>query len=328
MTHYTARAHTNIALLKYWGKADTTLMLPTTTSISLTLDEFYTDTTVWFDAALIADDVTLDDEVMTGKGYDKVTRFLDLVREMAGETRYAHVHSANHVPTAAGLASSASAFAALAGAASRAAGLALSPAELSRLARRGSGSASRSIFGGFAQWDRGHDDLTSVAKPLVETIDWPIQLLTVIINDQPKKIDSRGGMQHAKATSPFYDDWVNRSNALVPVMQTAVANHDIDQIGQLAEANALQMHATNATAQPAFNYLTDSSWQVINLATTLREQGISVYATMDAGPNVKLISRPADTEVITAALAEAIPGVVVRTATPGPSIKIVEGDQI
>lgn len=226
------------------------------------------------------------------------------------------------------MASSASAFAALAGAASRAAGLALSPTELSRLARRGSGSASRSIFGGFAQWDRGHDDLTSVAKPLVETIDWPIQLLTVIINDQPKKIDSRGGMQHAKATSPFYDDWVNRSNALVPVMQTAIANHDIDQIGQLAEANALQMHATNATAQPAFNYLTDSSWQVINLATTLREQGISVYATMDAGPNVKLISRPADTEVIIAALAEAIPGVVVRTATPGPSIKIVEGDQI
>ena len=325
MTHYTARAHTNIALLKYWGKADTTLMLPTTTSISLTLDEFYTDTTVWFDADLVADDVMLDDAVMTGKGYDKVTRFLDLVREMAGETHYAHVHSSNHVPTAAGLASSA---AALAGAASRAAGLTLSPAELSRLARLGSGSASRSIFGGFAQWDRGHDDLTSVAKPLVETIDWPIQLLTVIIDGRPKKIDSRGGMQHAKATSPFYDDWVNRSNALVPVMQTAIANHDIDQIGQLAEANALQMHATNATAQPAFNYLTDSSWQVINLATTLRERGISVYATMDAGPNVKLISRPADTEVITAALAEAIPGVVVRTATPGPSIKIVEGDQI
>lgn len=328
MTHYTARAHTNIALLKYWGKADTTLMLPTTTSISLTLDEFYTDTTVWFDADLVADDVMLDDAVMTGKGYDKVTRFLGLVREMAGETHYAHVHSSNHVPTAAGLASSASAFAALAGAASRAAGLTLSPAELSRLARLGSGSASRSIFGGFAQWDHGHDDLTSVAKPLVETIDWPIQLLTVIIDDRPKKIDSRGGMQHAKATSPFYDDWVNRSNALVPVMQTAIANHDIDQIGQLAEANALQMHATNATAQPAFNYLTDSSWQVINLATTLRERGISVYATMDAGPNVKLISRPADTEVITAALAEAIPGVVVRTATPGPSIKIVEGDQI
>lgn len=328
MTHYTARAHTNIALLKYWGKADTTLMLPTTTSISLTLDEFYTDTTVWFDADLVADDVMLDDAVMTGKGYDKVTRFLDLVRETAGETHYAHVHSSNHVPTAAGLASSASAFAALAGAASRAAGLTLSPAELSRLARLGSGSAARSIFGGFVQWDRGHDDLTSVAKPLVETIDWPIQLLTVIIDDRPKKIDSRGGMQHAKATSPFYDDWVNRSNALVPVMQTAIANHDIDQIGQLAEANALQMHATNATAQPAFNYLTDSSWQVINLATTLRERGISVYATMDAGPNVKLISRPADTEVITAALAEAIPGVVVRAATPGPSIKIVEGDQI
>lgn len=328
MTHYTARAHTNIALLKYWGKADEALIIPTTTSVSLTLDEFYTDTTVWFDDTLVADDITLDDQALTGKGYNKVHQFLNIVRELAHESRFAHVHSINHVPTAAGLASSASAFAALAGAASAAAGLSLSVTELSRLARRGSGSASRSIFGGFAKWERGTDDLSSVGQPITENVDWPIQLLTVIINDQPKKIDSRGGMQHAKMTSPLYEHWVADGNAHVSAMEKAIANHDLVTIGELAERNALQMHATNATAQPPFNYLTDTSWTVINLAAQLREQGISVYATMDAGPNVKLISDPKDTAAITAALNKAVPNVSVQAATPGPGIKIVEGDVI
>ena len=174
MMHVTARAHTNIALLKYWGKQNEKLIMPTTTSVSLTLDEFYTDTTVWFDDTLSADELTLDGEPLTGKGATKVIRFLDMVRELAGETRFAHVHSINHVPTAAGLASSASAFAALAGAASKAAGLTLSDADLSRLARQGSGSASRSIFGGFAIWERGTDSETSVAHAFQENVDWPI----------------------------------------------------------------------------------------------------------------------------------------------------------
>ena len=328
MIHYTARAHTNIALLKYWGKANEDLIIPTTTSVSLTLNEFYTDTTVWFDDELVTDEVTLDGQPLVGKGYDKVQTFLNLVRDLANESRYAHVHSINHVPTAAGLASSASAFAALAGAASKAAGLSLSATELSRLARRGSGSASRSIFGGFAKWQRGTDDLSSVGQPINEVVDWPIQLLTVIINDQPKKIDSRGGMQHAKMTSPLYDYWVANGNDHVTTMEEAISAHDLTTIGELAESNALQMHATNATAQPPFNYLTDLSWTVINVAAQLREQGIPVYATMDAGPNVKLISDPKDTAIITDALKKVVPHVSVQAATPGPGINIIEGDAI
>lgn len=328
MSQYTARAHTNIALLKYWGKADTNLIIPTTTSISLTLNEFYTDTTVWFDEQLTADDITLNNVSLQGRGYEKVTRFMDLVRDRANQHQFVHVHSINHVPTAAGLASSASAFAALAGAASAAVGLSLEPADLSRLARRGSGSASRSIFGGFAQWDRGHDDQTSVAHALTETVDWPIQLLTLIVNDQPKKIDSRGGMQNARANSPFYQQWVDMANAQVPAMQAAINNHDLVTLGTLAEANALQMHAQNMVANPPFTYLTDVSWLIIETVKALRATGIPVYATMDAGPNVKLISQPADTEKIMAALRQVLPEIQVTVATPGPGIQIVQGDRI
>ena len=328
MMHVTARAHTNIALLKYWGKQNEKLIMPTTTSVSLTLDEFYTDTTVWFDDTLSSDELTLDGEPLTGKGATKVIRFLDMVRELAGETRFAHVHSINHVPTAAGLASSASAFAALAGAASKAAGLTLSDADLSRLARQGSGSASRSIFGGFAIWERGTDSETSVAHAFQENVDWPIQLLTVIVSDQPKKVDSRGGMQHALTTSPMYQTWVDYTNNHVDDMTTAIKAHDLTAIGELAETDALMMHATNATSVPPFNYLTDTSWTIITIAQKLREQGVPVYATMDAGPNVKLISQPSDTDTILAALTAELPGVQIKVATPGPGIKIVEGDEI
>lgn len=325
--HYTARAHTNIALLKYWGKVDEALITPTTTSISLTLDEFYTDTTVWFDKSLQSDQLILDGETISGSAAQKVSRFLDVVREMADINDKAYVVSNNHVPTAAGLASSASAFAALAGAASKAAGLNLSVTELSRLARHGSGSATRSIFGGFAKWVPG-DDRTSFATPIFEKVDWPIQLLTVVINDQPKKIGSRLGMQHAKNTAPFYDMWVRLANSQVNDMILAIQQHDIVKLGELAEANALQMHAMNTTSVPSFNYLTDKSWQVIMIAQELREQGIPAYATMDAGPNVKLISRPEDTFIIKKELANIVTSSQIIIASPGPGIKVTSGDKI
>jgi len=328
METYTARAHTNIALLKYWGKVDTTLIIPTTTSISLTLDEFYTDTTVTFDSNLSADDIRLNDQKLEGKAAEKVSRILDLVRQEANMTTFASVNSVNHVPTAAGLASSASAFAALAGAASYAAGLTPSMSEISRLARRGSGSASRSVFGGFVKWTRGHDDATSVANSIQESVDWPIQLITVILNDQPKAIDSRSGMKHAQETSPFYQTWVDRTNAQTDAMISALTNHDLDAIGTIAEANALEMHATNATAQPPFNYLTDSSWSVLSIVKQLRSEGVSVYATMDAGPNVKLISNPKDTDRIIDALRGWQADVTTQVATPGPGMTIQKGSQI
>lgn len=324
MAAYTARAHTNIALLKYWGKADAQLILPTTTSISLTLNEFYTETTVEFDEQLPHDQIILNGRVLKAHERQKIERFLDLVRQLAGIKTYARMVSINHVPTAAGLASSASAFAALAGAASAAAHLSLDPSDLSRLARQGSGSASRSIFGGFVQWDRGTDSDNSVAHSLKDPVDWPIQLITVIVSDQPKAVDSRSGMQNAFSNSPYYQAWVQHTNNSVPAMQAAIANYDLDTLGRLAEQNALEMHAQNMVANPPFNYLTDTSWGLIKMVQTLREQGLSVYATMDAGPNVKIISRPQDTEAIMTQLQQTYPDLKTQIATPGPGIQIWE----
>ncbi|GAK30385.1 diphosphomevalonate decarboxylase [Weissella oryzae SG25] len=328
MSAYTARAHTNIALLKYWGKADQNLIIPTTSSVSLTLNEFYTDTTVEFLDNLAADEIYLDGAFLTQTSTKKVQHLLDLVRQMAGLTNSARVTSYNHVPTSAGLASSASAFAALAGAASKAAGLSLSPIELSRLARQGSGSASRSIYGGFAIWERGYDDLSSYARSINEEVSWPIQLLTVIINDQPKKINSSNGMQNVVATDPFYQSWVAHANIQVNPMLEAIERHDLAAIGAIAEANALQMHAQNMMASPAFTYLTDESWQIISLVQNLRKEGLIAYVTMDAGPNVKIISKPSDTTIITEAIQASLPTATITAATPGPGLYITKGLKI
>ncbi len=203
----TAKAHTNIALVKYWGKKDQELIIPQTDSLSLTLNEFYTTTTVNFDNNLTSDLVAIDQRTLSKQAAKKVIHVLDIVRQLSGIESFARVGSINHVPTAAGLASSASAFAALAGAASVAAGLNLSSRDLSRLARRGSGSATRSIYGGLVEWQKGTDDASSFAQPILENVDFPIEMLAVLVDTKKKKVSSRSGMQSSVETSPYYDAW-------------------------------------------------------------------------------------------------------------------------
>lgn len=319
-TPITARAHTNIALIKYWGKKNAELIIPTTSSLSLTLDQFYTDTTVVFDEQLTHDELSLNDTLITDNTLTKTTAFLDLVRQMAGIDTFARINSINHVPTAAGLASSASGFAALAAASSKAAGLDLDRQALSRLARRGSGSASRSIFGGFAEWVAGEDDFTSYAHPIQENVTMDIQMLTVVLDGSQKKIGSRQGMQHAIATSPFYNTWVAESAVDLVAMKQAIANNDFQTLGELAEHNALQMHSLNFTAKPAFTYFNGDTLSILNLVQNLRRQGIQAYATMDAGPNVKIISQSDATQVICAAIKNNFPNAGIEVAKPGPGI--------
>lgn len=201
------RAHTNIALIKYWGKENEALIIPKNNSLSLTLDAFYTDTKVTFDPSLKEDELILDGEKQASGVLNKVVTVLDLIREQAGITDCAHVESINYVPTAAGLASSASGLAALAGAANEAASLNLSPKDLSRLARRGSGSASRSIFGGFVEWEKGSTDEDSFATP-VDDANWDIGMLFIIVKQAQKDVSSRDGMRRTVETSPFYDGWL------------------------------------------------------------------------------------------------------------------------
>ncbi|MBU3851757.1 MAG: diphosphomevalonate decarboxylase [Candidatus Paralactobacillus gallistercoris] len=319
-----ARAHTNIALVKYWGKKDQKLIIPFNNSISLTLAPFYTDTKVTFDEALIADQLIINGQLQTSMATQRVHNFLDIVRQMAGIPTFAKVTTINHVATAAGLASSASGFAALALAASRAAGLHLTKSALSRLARRGSGSACRSIYGGLVEWQRGSDDLTSLAVPIEEQIDWGLQMIAIVLDSHTKKISSRNGMANTVATSPYYDAWVKVANDDARKMRAAIAAHDINQIGIIAQNNALKMHATTMAANPGFTYLQPQTLKTMQIITNLQQQGLTCYYTMDAGPNVKVICDKAQTNLLLHELRKYFNEQQLLVARPGVGAHLID----
>ncbi|GGG98940.1 diphosphomevalonate decarboxylase [Staphylococcus pragensis] len=285
-----ARAHTNIALIKYWGKADEALIIPMNNSLSVTLDRFYTETQVTFDETLSQDQLILNGEEVDAKESAKIQRYMDMIRKEAGITTYALIESENFVPTAAGLASSASAYAALAGACNEALQLGLSDKDLSRLARRGSGSASRSIFGGFAEWEKGHDDATSYAHS-IDANGWEddLAMIFVVINNKSKKVSSRSGMSLTRDTSRFYQYWLDRVDEDLKETKDAIAQKDFKRMGEVIEANGLRMHATNLGAQPPFTYLVPESYEAMRIVHECREAGLPCYFTMDAGPNVKVL---------------------------------------
>lgn len=318
------RAYTNIALIKYWGKKDTTWILPQNNSLSLTLDAFYTDTQVEFSEDFTADELWIDDQKQSTQSLKKAQTILNIVRAQAGIDLKAKISSINHVPTAAGLASSASGLAALAGAASDALHLNLSDTELSRLARRGSGSACRSIFGGFVEWKQGTDDKSSYAVP-IDAADWDIAMLFIIVDSEKKEISSTEGMQHVVETSPYYEAWKNSTSHDLAAMKQAIQAQDFVKMGQLAEHSALKMHALNLSAQPAFNYWSPQSITAMNQVKALRKAGFSVYFTMDAGPNVKLLCKASEIDQIYEKLLASYQAPQLIKAYPGPGLqRIIE----
>ncbi|MCF3943835.1 diphosphomevalonate decarboxylase [Oceanobacillus alkalisoli] len=318
----TAKAHTNIALIKYWGKRNEELILPTNNSLSLTLDGFYTTTTVDFQEDFTEDRFELNGTLEQGEAYKRVTAFLDLVRQMAGKELYAHVASDNQVPTAAGFASSASGFAALAAAASKAIGLDLDPKELSRLTRRGSGSSSRSIYGGFAEWQMGEkeDGSDSYAVSIADENHWDIRMAGVVLTSEMKKISSRAGMRRTVETSPFYEGWLKSIPEDLSGIKEAIQEKDFIRVGEIAEANCLKMHATSLGAKPPFTYWLDSTIRVMHQVQEMREQGIPAYFTIDAGPNVKVLYLPEHESQVERILRK-VPGVTdVILSKPGPGV--------
>lgn len=317
------RAHTNIALIKYWGKENDDLIIPKNNSLSLTLDAFYTETRVTFDDTLEKDTLILDGEEQASSVLSKVEGVLNLVREKAGITTYALVESKNYVPTAAGLASSASGLAALAGAASQAAGLDLSDTELSRLARRGSGSASRSIYGGFAEWQKGTNDEDSYAVP-VDDANWDLGMLFIVVEDAKKDVSSREGMRRTIETSPFYQGWLDTVNEDLEAMKQAISNQDIEEVGKIAERNAMKMHATNLGANPPFTYWSPDSVRAMAAVRNLREKGFTAYLTMDAGPNVKIVCKQSDMRDIKQELEKEFDAHQLIEARPGPGMTILD----
>ena len=317
------RAHTNIAFIKYWGKENEALIIPQNSSLSLTLDAFYTDTKVTFDADLNDDVLYIDDEMQDDKALKKAQVILDLVRERAGLDLPAKIESKNFVPTAAGLASSASGLAALAGAASLAAGLELTDTELSRLARRGSGSASRSIYGGFSEWQKGTSDDDSVAVP-VDDANWDIGMIFIVVDDKRKDVSSTEGMRLVVETSPYYDGWVSSSIDDLADIKVAIQEQDVVKTGEIAERSALKMHALNLSANPPFNYWSPDSIIAMRQVTALREQGYPAYITMDAGPNVKIICKASQIDEIYDHLSHTYREDQLVKALPGPGIQILE----
>ncbi len=322
-----ARAYTNIALIKYWGKENQELIIPMNNSLSLTLDAFYTETQVIFSEDLTEDCFYLDGHLQDSKATVKVSRFLDLVRSQGNTSLYAVVKSQNFVPTAAGLASSASGLAALAGAASAALKLDLAPEDLSRLARRGSGSACRSTYGGFAEWQKGNSDQTSYAVNVPSNnFENDLSMIFVVVNDAKKDISSRDGMQRTVETSAFYDGWLQTVPQDLAKAKKAIAEKDFNALGKVTEASALKMHGTTLAADPPFTYWSAESMQVMDLVRQLRNNGLPCYFTMDAGPNVKILVERKNEDALLHALTGQLDHQQLVVAHAGPAIEILTED--
>jgi diphosphomevalonate decarboxylase len=280
-------APANIALSKYWGKRDAALNLPLNSSLSVSLGTWGTETAIEptdADSLIFNGNLLAPDNLFARK----VWRFADL---FCGPDRHSlAIETTNSIPTAAGLASSASGFAALAMALDQAFGLALPEDRLSMLARFGSGSATRSLWHGFVRWDKGtaKDGTDSYARKL--PVDFPDFRIAIIpVDTGPKSQSSRDGMTHTLETSPLYAAWPAQAEADCVAIEQALEAHDFETLGALAEANALAMHATMMAARPALIYLKTGSWQVLETLWRARQDGLNAYATMDAGANVKLL---------------------------------------
>lgn len=262
----------------------------------MTLSDLRTRTEVIRDEALENDSIFLGDSPAPIAFANRASRFLDLIRELAGVEDALRVTTENNFPTGAGLASSASGFAALALAASRAFELELSPSALSRIARVGSGSASRSLFGGFVEWHRGveEDGSDSFAEPIAPEDHWDVRMLVVITSDAEKTHSSTDGMNLTKETSPYFDAWVDGSARGLEAMRDAVLARDLTRVGELMEASCLQMHAVMMSATPGLLYWNAATVELIHAVRQLRGEGVEAYFTIDAGPQVKILCKPSD----------------------------------
>lgn len=318
----TARAYTNIALIKYWGKKNKQLKLPYTNSLSLTLDRFYTDTK----ATIIDSDkdvVYLNNQLLDDTQNKRILNYLETVRNFYSFTEHFQIDSVNHVPTSAGFASSASGFAALAAAINETKQLDLNRRELSILARNGSGSASRSIYGGFVEWQAGHDNESSFAVPIDETPDIDLALLSVVINKHSKKISSTVGMENSVKSSPFYPNWVTLVSSEIKEIKQAIAQKDLQKIGEISEHNAMSMHALTLSADPSFTYFAPETIRIIQLIQELRRKGLFAYATIDAGPNVKIICTKESLPKVQTYIEQQLSDVTTVVANIGPGIQYI-----
>ncbi|HLD56974.1 MAG TPA: diphosphomevalonate decarboxylase [archaeon] len=294
MSKATATAHSNIALVKYWGKRNSELMLPQNGSISMTVSDLNVNTTVEF-GSFPEDSLVINNQKLnkgTEEYDDYVGIFLNVVRNIVKKDLKAKIVSESNFPIAAGLASSAAGFAALALATSKALDLPTDEKSVSILARRGSGSASRSISGGFVEWKRGEkeDGTDSVAVQIAPKDHWSeFRMLTTIVTSSAKKVKSRAGMAQTLKTCPYYKGWLESVNQDLDIVRKGILEKDFTSVGQTSEFNALKMHATMMTTKPPIIYWMPSTLEIMQSVMAWREEGLESYFTMDAGPQVKVM---------------------------------------
>jgi diphosphomevalonate decarboxylase len=284
-----AIAHPNIAVVKYWGKRNVELNLPAVPSLSLTLSNFHTRTKVEWGSS--RDKFILNGKELQDIQAKKVFTFLDKIEE---NRSYCAVTSENNFPTAAGLASSSSAFSALAIAALQAKGIDYSPEQASVLARQGSGSACRSIWGGWVEWKLGSnsDGKDSHGVPIAPKEHWNIRLIVAVVSSQKKSISSTKGMLRCSNTSPMYASWVETADNDVTHAKQAILNKDIEALGTTMEHSTLKMYSTMFTSKPAIRFWKPNSVAIMQEVEHLRNKNIPCWFTMDAGPNVKILCPP------------------------------------
>ncbi len=319
-----ALARANIALAKYWGKADEKLNLPAVPSVSITLDPLTTRTRVRFSTGLHADSFELDGKPADPKETARVCKLLDAVRRKAGLTLHAQVESSNDFPTASGLASSASGFAALAAAARAAAGLPFDRAAISALARAASVSAARSAFGGYVELplaSRGQVELA--AQQIAPPEHWPLRVVVAVTSEGRKQVGSTTGMLHTARTSPYYAAWVEVSPRLAAEVREAILARDLPRLGAAMEQSTLAMHACAMAAAPAIVYFRPATLAVLERVRALRDQQqVAVWATADAGPHVKALCHAGDAERVQRALEQTEGVLRTLVCEPGAGVEI------
>lgn len=324
-----ARAHANIALAKYWGKADEALNLPAVPSISMTLSPLLTETRVRFSPEQEQDTLRLDGSAARPSEVTRARELLSRVRAEAGLDWYAAVESRNDFPTAAGLASSASGFCALAAAARDAAGLPFDRDRISALARQSSASAARSAYAGYVELPAGEPgDGALSATQLFAADHWDLRIIVAVTAEGRKQLGSTDGMGQTKATSPYYNAWVEAAPALNDEVRAGLADRDLSRLGRAMEQSTLAMHASAMAADPGIFYFQPKTLSVWAAVRQLRQdQGILAFATADAGPHVKVLCAAADADAVEAHLRGSDGVLRTLRATPGEGVSLVREEQ-
>ena len=290
------KSYANIAIIKYWGKKDPVKMIPATSSISLTLENLFTETEISFitreeaieKTGQASDLLYINGELQNEEQIKKITKVINLFRD--DKSQLVKIDTTNNMPTEAGLSSSSSGLSAAIKACNKLFDKNLSREELAQISKFASGSSSRSFFGPIGMWDKDTGEVSEVKT------DLKLAMIVLVLNEEKKIISSRKGMALCMETSTSFDEWIRQSEIDFENMKKYLSEGDFSKVGELTEENALRMHETTKNANPPFTYLTEKSFDAMEYVKELRKQGEKCYFTMDAGPNVKVLCLEEDFE--------------------------------